>query len=828
MEGIKQRHKNKQHSKHVKSKHKRKKRSSQPDGLFGSETSSCPVKKRKTEHGVFDLISSKKLKKLNPDFSKESVGAKTLSNPSNEFINGTGINHIQSFQSVSPLKMGNTEDDSIMKSSKSNCTSRSSKNLEAFFSPTEYSKHVPMTLFSKVHKKMDSNCDNEVKEYASQSAQKAKDLSTWNISQDNWKSDIIPLEPPPSPVLNLTDIEFSDPLISKGNCDAIPDHSECNNVLNNSLINVDTTSTEDLTSDSCLKITKVWSLFTNDASRKNETMDEPIKDSPVRKMTLIGSLKKENKCARVNSNTQDVAAGNSLSAYSEHDDQESMISAFTQSTSNYNRSLKYKQKKKFRQPKLTKDGKIGRRKKHKQIIKLPKKTRRHTSTTKEIDFEEPIELIVNHQNSVMKNNTESINVTGTNELDKVDIESMVLEVDNAASFSRKACDHVEKSINKVAYNVIDSPKNKIQSIATDNRLQKVRLHNQSMGKPVVVLSDVLLNMTSSEKTALKPENDVVISNDKKTKFSSENVSVKKTRQRLSSQQSKLHIANEFFKPDASYSSRKCRTSKYIRLKKLKDYNEIVITIESVLEKKHDSDLPRHYNFFNAASLRALISAFEYCKKHRNCKAVLVSSVGPIFCSGLNPQHLLDWTTEKNPSEDIIFQMERLVEVLANFDKPIVGAVQGPAIGFGASILLFCDSIYASKRACFQWPGIKIGLPSFGCTSSFLPKSVGIHRAKALLMEGIQITATEAKIFGLVNEVFPHDTFMQYAVTACQSMIMSNAASLHFMKQSLNPCDTKQLLKCNTEESARLRDYLGSIKIRSQLGVYISLIEFNLA
>ena len=97
---------------------------------------------------------------------------------------------------------------------------------------------------------------------------------------------------------------------------------------------------------------------------------------------------------------------------------------------------------------------------------------------------------------------------------------------------------------------------------------------------------------------------------------------------------------------------------------------------------------------------------------------------------------------------------RFIHAIADFNKPLVAAVNGPAIGVGATLLLHCDLVYASPEASLLVPFVDLGLVPEAGSSMLLPSRVGFARAAALLMLGEPMDAEAACTAGLVNAVVP--------------------------------------------------------------------------
>jgi enoyl-CoA hydratase/carnithine racemase len=117
--------------------------------------------------------------------------------------------------------------------------------------------------------------------------------------------------------------------------------------------------------------------------------------------------------------------------------------------------------------------------------------------------------------------------------------------------------------------------------------------------------------------------------------------------------------------------------------------------------------------------------------------------------------------------------------LASFDKPLVAAVAGVAIGVGTTMLLHCDLVYAAPNARFKVPFVDLGLVPEAGSSILLPLIVGPRRAAQLLLLGEQLDAPTARDWGLVTGVA--DDFEAVAFAAARRLAASAPAALRITK-----------------------------------------------
>jgi len=116
--------------------------------------------------------------------------------------------------------------------------------------------------------------------------------------------------------------------------------------------------------------------------------------------------------------------------------------------------------------------------------------------------------------------------------------------------------------------------------------------------------------------------------------------------------------------------------------------------------------------------------------------------------------------DDDPAKAASSTFGKIVTTLIDFPKPLIAIVNGPAIGFGVTLLGLCDVVYASDRATFHTPFMKLALCPEGSSSLTFPKMMGPQNASEMLMFGRKLTAEEAAQQGLITRVYPHDSLDQ--------------------------------------------------------------------
>ncbi|XP_034536398.1 chromodomain Y-like protein 2 [Notolabrus celidotus] len=204
------------------------------------------------------------------------------------------------------------------------------------------------------------------------------------------------------------------------------------------------------------------------------------------------------------------------------------------------------------------------------------------------------------------------------------------------------------------------------------------------------------------------------------------------------------------------------------------------------------------------------------------KLLLLSSVGTVFCSGLEPSYLIGRlsTDRRKESGRIADAVRDFVLAFIHFKKPIVVAINGPALGLGASILPLCDVVWASERAWFQTPCAALHLTPSGCSSYTFPQILGVALANEMLFCGRKLTAQEACSRGLVSQVFWPTTFNQEVMLRVKEMASCNAVVLEESKCLVRSIIMSVLEEVNEKECQMLKQLWCSTKGLEALFSYL--------
>lgn len=218
---------------------------------------------------------------------------------------------------------------------------------------------------------------------------------------------------------------------------------------------------------------------------------------------------------------------------------------------------------------------------------------------------------------------------------------------------------------------------------------------------------------------------------------------------------------------------------------------------SLIELKVDGGIatialnrPEKRNAISDDMRTELIEALEQVSADRGIRALVLTGNGKGFCAGgdvAGMQRRMD-----APPGEVAFngwsrqqRVHRTVSLLHKMPKPTFAAVNGSAAGLGADMALSCDFVIASEEASFAWSYIKRGLIPDGGGMYFLPRRVGLARAKELIFGGRRVDAAEALALGIADRLSKPDTLLADAQAWARELSQGSAAALALGKSILN-------------------------------------------
>src|SRR4051794_26083042 len=207
--------------------------------------------------------------------------------------------------------------------------------------------------------------------------------------------------------------------------------------------------------------------------------------------------------------------------------------------------------------------------------------------------------------------------------------------------------------------------------------------------------------------------------------------------------------------------------------------------------------PTKRNAITSRMYVTLADIFEDAAKDERTRIVLWHGAGESFCAGNDVEDFL-----KNPPGPGDSPQARLMNALIDFDKPLIAAVQGAAIGGGTTMLIHCDFVYAGESAKFQMPFINLAVvPEFGSSFS-VPARIGHIRAAELILLGLPFDAKRVADLGFVTQVVPDQDLLATATATARKLAAKPAGALQASKRLMKRPFREQVkaaMKAENEE-----------------------------
>lgn len=230
---------------------------------------------------------------------------------------------------------------------------------------------------------------------------------------------------------------------------------------------------------------------------------------------------------------------------------------------------------------------------------------------------------------------------------------------------------------------------------------------------------------------------------------------------------------------------------------------LVLTARDAGVFRMQMNRPEKKNAITRAMYAALADALAEAAADPTARVVLIAGAPGVFTAGNDLGDFLD-----DPPRDESAPVFRFLRAISSFEKPIVAAVAGAAVGIGTTMLLHCDFVYAAEDARFSLPFVNLGLCPEAASSLLLPLVAGYHRAAELLLLGEPFDARRAESCDIVTQVVAADRLEDTALGTARKLAALPPAALRaskaLMKHTLAPRIEEALAAERDAFGARLR------------------------
>jgi enoyl-CoA hydratase/carnithine racemase len=229
--------------------------------------------------------------------------------------------------------------------------------------------------------------------------------------------------------------------------------------------------------------------------------------------------------------------------------------------------------------------------------------------------------------------------------------------------------------------------------------------------------------------------------------------------------------------------------------------------------------PETLNALDAALVTALGAALEAVTRDPSVRAIVLTGEGGAFCSGADLKEALRELDRGASLGDRLAGFQRSVRLITTAPQPVIAAVDGAAVGFGADLALACDLRVFSERAYLEEKFVNIGLMPDGGGTFQLPRLVGMGRALELLLLGERVDASRALELGLAYRVFPPGELVEHALALAERLAAGPPLALAAIKRATRESVTGTLSEALEREAAGQAKLLESADLREGVAAF---------
>lgn len=225
--------------------------------------------------------------------------------------------------------------------------------------------------------------------------------------------------------------------------------------------------------------------------------------------------------------------------------------------------------------------------------------------------------------------------------------------------------------------------------------------------------------------------------------------------------------------------------------------------------------PERKNALDRETYLALIDALAQARLDDAVRAIVFAGAGADFTAGNDLADFRDVTQKLEQFPALLF-----VRAVAAFDKPMVAAVRGDAVGVGATLLFHCDLVYAEPQARLRMPFIDLGLVPEAGASLLVPRRFGMARASQYLLLGESFSGEEALRFGLVNGLAEGEAVLETAMAAARRLAAKPAEALRAARRLMRG-DPAEILAQIDAEAAAFAKALASPEAQARFAAFFA-------
>ena len=212
-------------------------------------------------------------------------------------------------------------------------------------------------------------------------------------------------------------------------------------------------------------------------------------------------------------------------------------------------------------------------------------------------------------------------------------------------------------------------------------------------------------------------------------------------------------------------------------------NLVLLTYEESGIARLTLNRPDKFNALNYQLVEQLKKSLEQVSENQQVRVLIITGAGSAFCAGGDIEHMSKLTPLE--ARDWALFVKSAFDLIARMEIPVIAAINGAAVGGGCELVLACDIRIATNKARLGQPEILLGIiPGAGGTQR-LARTVGLSKAKELVMTGRTVKADEALGLGLVDQVVEIERLDEAVSTLAKRIASHSSTAVRLAKSLIN-------------------------------------------
>lgn len=195
--------------------------------------------------------------------------------------------------------------------------------------------------------------------------------------------------------------------------------------------------------------------------------------------------------------------------------------------------------------------------------------------------------------------------------------------------------------------------------------------------------------------------------------------------------------------------------------------------------------PDKLNAVNRLMHKELVDVFTFVAEDDHSDIIVLTGAGRAFSAGGDLAHLSDTAAQPELFDIDMRHAKRIVYAILDLEKPLICRLNGHAVGFGATMALLCDIVFAADTAKIGDPHVNLGLVAGDGSAIVWPQRIGLACAKEYLMTGDLVPAKKAEELGLINHCVPASELDVWVDAFCQRLLSGSTNAIRWTKVLLN-------------------------------------------